>query len=138
MLYTQLRENQQALNYFQQALKVSREIGSPQDEQVALTNIGWLLNEASEFQQSLESFHQALNIAQEIGDRPAEATILNNIGYAYQGQGENAQAMVYYKKSIDILETIQGDIQVEELKSSFASQQTTVYGNLIGLLWDDG
>jgi len=73
-----------------------------------------------------------------VGDRTGEAITLGNVGSVYENQGNSNQAINYYQQSVNITESIQGDIQIEELKSSFASEQIDIYSRLISLLVEQG
>ena len=68
-----------ALNYFQQALVIRREVGDRAGEGVTLSNIGGVYGSRGQYDQALESYQQALVIHREMGDGAREEAILANI-----------------------------------------------------------
>jgi len=55
----------------------------------------------------------------------------------YEAQGEIDQAIQSYQVAIERLESIQGEIRVDELKSDFAASYAAYYEALIKLLWQE-
>ncbi len=74
-------QHREALNYFQQALDIIREVGDRAGEGATLNNIGFVYDSQGLYDQALEAYQDALVIAREIGNRPLEETILKNIEY---------------------------------------------------------
>ena len=100
--------------------------------------MGLAYQSLGEYQRAIEFLQQTLDIAREIGDRKGEALSLDYLGLAYGSLGQYQRAINFYKQAIEVKESIQGEIKVDELKASFASQQVNVYARLINLLWEDG
>ncbi len=99
-----LFDNQQkALEFNDQSLRIYREIGDKQGEALALSrmgnNYGWL----EDRQKQLEFYTQALNIYQEIGDSVGEANILDRIGSIYSLFGDLEKALEFYKQELEAL-----------------------------------
>ncbi len=136
--YRAMGDYSQALDYYQQALTLAKEIGDRMGEASTLNNIGEMYISLKQYPQALESLSQALARAQEIGDRTQEEMTLGNIGFLYEQQGDTTQAIDSYQQSIKVTESIQNQIQIDELKASFLEEQTGTYEHLIGLLWDEG
>jgi len=86
-------------------------------------------------ERALDHYRQALAVQQEVGDRRGEALSLRSIGLLQEDQGDTAQAITFYQQAIEVTESIQSEIQIEELKTSFAAEQVPVYQHLINLLW---
>ena len=82
-MYRGLGEPQRALEYFGQALPITREVGDRAGEAATLNNIGVVYRGLGEPQRALEYFGQALPVLREVGDRAGEAATLNNIGVVY-------------------------------------------------------
>ncbi|MBE9117251.1 tetratricopeptide repeat protein [Lusitaniella coriacea LEGE 07157] len=137
-IYADLGQPQQALNYYNQALNISKQAGIRLGEAASLNNIGEVYQVIGQPQQALDYYTQALTISRQVGERGREATALNNIGFLYENQGNTTQAIDFYQRSIEGTESIQSEIQIEELKSSFASGQINTYDRLINLLWNQG
>jgi tetratricopeptide (TPR) repeat protein len=135
-IYREEGQYEEAIDYSQQALTIARELGDRAGEGLALNNIGGVYDNLGQHQEALDHFQQALMIAQETGDRYREVINLRNIGFIYKEQGDSTQAIDWLQKSVETLESIQGEITVEELKASFAAEQSYTYENLISLLWE--
>ena len=89
-MYDGLGEPQRALEYYGQALPVTREVGDRAGEAATLNNIGGVYRGLGEPQRALEYYGQALPITREVGDRAGEAATLNNIGGVYRRSGRAA------------------------------------------------
>jgi tetratricopeptide (TPR) repeat protein len=72
-------QHREALNYFQQALDIRREVGDRAGEGATLDNIGFVYDSQGLYDQALKTYQDALVIHREVGDRAEEGTTLNNI-----------------------------------------------------------
>ncbi len=138
LVYDSIGQPEEALKFFNQALPILQEVGDRRGEAATLNNIGAVYQGIGQPEEALKFFNQALPIMREVGDRSGEAATLSNIGFLHESQGNAQQAISFYQQSIDVTESIQGEIKVEELKASFASQQINEYARLINLLWEKG
>ncbi len=102
LAYAHLGEVQKAIEYHQQALKISREIGDRGMEGSALGNLGNAYVRLGEVQKAIEHYQQALVIAREIGDRGMEGKALGGLGLAYADLGEVQKAIEYYEQTLKI------------------------------------
>ncbi|MBD1879937.1 tetratricopeptide repeat protein [Coleofasciculus sp. FACHB-T130] len=153
--YTDLGQHTQALDYFQQALAIYREMGdrnsggsyaSRREELSTLDNIGWSYVALKQYPQALESFQQALATYREIGDsskgdtytsRSQEATALNTIGSVLEAQNQPELAIIFYKQFVSITEAFRKNLQVLPSARQNACSQTSpnnVYRHLANLL----
>jgi len=105
-----LGKQQQALEYYQQALSIFREEGDRYGESTALTNIGLVYDNLGKQQQALEYYQQALSIKREVG--AGGGTTLTHIGGIYAAQGKQQQALEYYQQALSISRE-EGDRQEE-------------------------
>ncbi|HKZ83114.1 MAG TPA: CHAT domain-containing tetratricopeptide repeat protein [Anaerolineae bacterium] len=138
VVYTENAQYKQALLYFQRALTISEQIGQLEQEGIMWNNIGTVFYFWGQYDQALDYYEQALAIFQEIGEPANEMIALGSIGSVYEQQGDNTRAISDYRQAIEVMESLRGEIKVEELKVSFAAGQVPVYEHLIGLLWDEG
>jgi CHAT domain-containing protein/Tfp pilus assembly protein PilF len=137
-VYDENNQAQKALKFYQEALTVSQQIGNRPAVSTILNNIGVIYNNENQPEKALDFYQQALAIQREISDRAGEKQTLYNMGLSYEKQNNVAQAIDYYQQAVEVAESIQGEIKIEELKATFASQQVNVYSRLINLLWDKG
>jgi tetratricopeptide (TPR) repeat protein len=93
----------QALQCYQQALNISKEMGNRNMEAATLNNIGLVYQATGQPQQALHQYQEALPITREIGNRNTEAATLNNIGLVYQATGQPQQALQQYQEALPIL-----------------------------------
>jgi tetratricopeptide (TPR) repeat protein len=70
---------QEALNYYQQALTIQREVGDRAGEGTTLNDIGSVYYARGEYDQALHNYQQALVIYREVGDKAGEDTVLADI-----------------------------------------------------------
>ncbi len=100
-------ETRKAIEYYEQALKISREIGDRRNEGNWLGNLGLAYADLGETRKAIEYYEQALKISREIGDRRGEGNHLGNLGNAYAGMGETRKAIECAKSALKILESIE-------------------------------
>ena len=104
---SQFRE---ALQSWEQALTIYREIGSREGEANCLGNFGTAYNSLGQFYKAIEFLEQSLEISRKIRDRLAEANSLDNLGISYYSLGQYQEAIKFYQKSLKISREI-GDCQ---------------------------
>ncbi|MEM9220197.1 MAG: tetratricopeptide repeat protein [Cyanobacteria bacterium P01_F01_bin.150] len=92
---------QEALERFEKALVLYREVGDRQSEGRTLNGLGIIADDFGQHIQALDYYQQALAISREIGDRAGEGATLNNIGLIYDNLGDAAQALDYYQQSLE-------------------------------------
>ena len=95
-------EYREALNNFEQALVIVKEIGERKSEGVILNNIGEVYRSLGEYPKALDYYQQSLAIDKQVDDKAGEGITLNNIGLVYRNLGEYAKALDYYQKSLAI------------------------------------
>ncbi|MCF2151319.1 CHAT domain-containing tetratricopeptide repeat protein [Desmonostoc muscorum LEGE 12446] len=91
-----------ALQSFQQALAIYRQIRDRKGEALSLNYIAIVQRTLGDYIQALEFYKQALNMFRELGDRLNEGTALNNIGKVYEGLGQYPQALEFYQQALAI------------------------------------
>ncbi len=104
--YSCLGNQKKAIDYYQKALTVAREIGDRQSEGKALGNLGNAYDSLGSYAQTVEYHQQSLAIAREIGSRQGEGITLGNLGNAYYGLGIYAEAIEYHQQSLAIAREI--------------------------------
>ncbi|MBD2158408.1 tetratricopeptide repeat protein [Leptolyngbya sp. FACHB-16] len=102
LMSSNLGQYEQALNYYRQALTVSRELGDRLNEGIVLSNTALVYDDQGRYTEALDYYEQALTILREIGDRASEGTILNNMGRVHSNLGDASQALNYYQQALSI------------------------------------
>ena len=116
----------QALDYYQQSLVITRDIGDRAGEGTTLGNIGIVYRLLGDYPQALDYYQQSLVITRDIGDRAGEGTTLGNIGIVYENLGDYPQALDYHQQALVILR----DINDRAGEASTLENIGVVYQNL--------
>ena len=94
-----------ATKYFEQALKIARQINDRQGEASHLGCLGQIHLEEKNNREAIDFFEDALRIAVEIGDRQMQGRLLGSLGFAemvdYTKEAEE-KAISYLNKAIAI------------------------------------
>jgi CHAT domain-containing protein/predicted negative regulator of RcsB-dependent stress response len=101
-VYDSLGEKQQALDYYYQALNLSRTVQVRVGISMSLNGIGTVYDSLGESQKALDSYNQALSLYQADHNQNGEATELTNIGLVYDSMGEKQQALDYYTRALKL------------------------------------
>ena len=101
-----------AIELYEQALAIAREIGNRQGESAALGNLGLCYYRLGDYRHAIEHQEQSLAIDREIGDRQGEGTRLGNLGLCYADLGDYPHAIEHQEQSLAIAREI-GDRQGE-------------------------
>jgi len=92
-----------ALDLFEQALPILRQVGDRAGEAVTLNNMGEVYRATDQPERALELYEQVLPIMREVGDRPGEAATLANLAFTlHRGLGRTAEAIPRVQQSIAI------------------------------------
>ncbi len=102
LAYSNLGEPRKAIEHYEQALKISREIGDRRGEGNNLGSLGLAYSDLGEMRLAIEHYEQALKISWEIGDRRNEGNWLGNLGNAYAALGETSKAIENHEQALMI------------------------------------
>ncbi|MBD2213839.1 tetratricopeptide repeat protein [Nostoc linckia FACHB-104] len=91
-----------ALQSWQQALIIFREINNRQGEGAVLGNLGLVYYDLGDYQKAIEYHQQSLAIAVEVKDRQGEGRSLGNLGIVYHALGDYKQAIAYLQQTLAI------------------------------------
>ncbi|MGB3535671.1 MAG: CHAT domain-containing tetratricopeptide repeat protein, partial [Microcoleaceae cyanobacterium] len=105
-VYHALGDSQTALDFYNQSLRLRREVGDKAGEATTLNNIGAVYDALGDKQQALEKYNQSLPLRREVGDKAGEATTLNNIGFVYDDLGDKQQALEKYNQSLPLWQQV--------------------------------
>ncbi|MDZ7960003.1 MAG: tetratricopeptide repeat protein [Aulosira sp. DedQUE10] len=95
-----------AIQYWQQALTIYKDIKELYGQGAALDSLGRAYNELGDYTKAIVYLQQALVIAQEIGAKQGESATLGNIGNAYHALGDYIKAIDYQHQSLAIAQEI--------------------------------
>ncbi|WP_199306750.1 CHAT domain-containing protein [Anabaena sphaerica] len=101
-IYLGLGKYDQALNVYQQALKIYKDNNYKSGIAFTLNNIGRIYQNQGKYDQAKELNQQALTNYREIGDRTGEGVTISNLGQVYQQQKQDAQALELYQQALAI------------------------------------
>ena len=101
-VYSDLGEQQKALDYYSQSLPLYRATGDRSGEANTLTSIGRVYSDLGEKQKALDYYSQSLPLSRATGDRRGEANTLTSIGRVYSDLGEKQKALDYYSQSLPL------------------------------------
>jgi tetratricopeptide (TPR) repeat protein len=123
-VYTQLGQIQPAIEFYEQALAISREIGDRHGEVVDLNNLGTTHYDLGDKERAIEFYELGLTIAIILDDRRGQAAALFNISFALEESGELEQAIVHAEKALKLFEEIESPYarQVREQLSEWRKQ----------------
>ncbi|MBV6622708.1 MAG: tetratricopeptide repeat protein [Rivularia sp. (in: Bacteria)] len=99
-------EIEAASQFWEQALKIYREIKDSRGEGTTLGNLGIVYNVLGDYEKAIEFYQQHLAIAKQIGDRAGESLALGNLGIAYTFLGDYKQAIEFYQQQLAIAKQI--------------------------------
>jgi CHAT domain-containing protein len=102
----QTSQFQAALQSWQQALIIYREIKDRQGEGWTLGNLGLAYVNLGDYTKAIEYQQQSLAIAREIKDRLGEGRALGGLGLAYSSLGDYTKAIEYQQQSLAIAREI--------------------------------
>jgi CHAT domain-containing protein/tetratricopeptide (TPR) repeat protein len=95
-----------ALQTWQQALTIYREIKDRKAEGWVLGSLGLAYKSLADYTKAIEYSQHWLGIAREIHDRQSEGKALGNLGNAYNSLADYAKAIEYYQQSLAIAKGI--------------------------------
>ncbi|AVQ74040.1 response regulator aspartate phosphatase F [Microcystis aeruginosa NIES-2519] len=96
------QEQQLAIEYYQKAIDLQKELNLELDLVASLDSLAGIYYFLGEYQKAIEFYQQSLAIFQKIGDRWGEADSYNNLGNAYRFRGEYQKAIEFHQQSLAI------------------------------------
>ena len=106
LAYSDLGQVERAIDYYEQALAIAKEIGDRRGEGAWLGNLGLAYSDLGQVERAIDYYEQALAIAKEIGDRRNEGAWLGNLGLAYAALGQVERVIDYYEQALAIAKEI--------------------------------
>ena len=100
--YADLGQTGRAIELYEQALAIDRELGHRNGEAADLGNLGLSYAELGQTGRAIELYEQALAIERETGYRRGEAADLGNLGSSYAELGQTGRAIELYEQALAI------------------------------------
>ena len=100
------QEQQLAIEYYQKAIDLQKELNLELDLVASLNSLAGIYYSLGEYQKAIKFYQQSLAIFQKIGDRRGEADSYNNLGNAYHSLGEYQKAIKFHQQSLAITREI--------------------------------
>jgi tetratricopeptide (TPR) repeat protein len=97
-----LSEWNSALEYYNKAITLSKEIGNEKDKAEAFRKIGYVLNRKGDWKNATKNFENAISISEKLGDRFGIADAQRGLGYIHWRSGEYEEAIAHYNESIQV------------------------------------
>lgn len=95
-----LSQYQQAIDHYQRALALSRDVGWLDGEATALANLSGAYLFLGRLPDAADHLKQALRIDRQTGRQAGQASRLNNLGVVYWQMGDLRQAATYYRGAL--------------------------------------
>ncbi len=127
VVYHLLGQKKLAVNYFEQALYIRRELRDQEGEILALRNLGQVYAEMGKKNEALGYIEQALAISRKMEDRWEEGRTLKNLGQVFADFEEYEEALKYYEQALRVLEEV-GDRRDESRTLKNMAQVYSILG----------
>ncbi|MBV9691983.1 MAG: ATP-binding protein [Ktedonobacteraceae bacterium] len=109
-----LGKKQEALEYYQQDLAISREVGDRGGEGTTLNNLGRVYNGLGKKQEALEYYQQALELHRMVQNPFMEGITLHNMGLIYSTQRRYEVALACLLLAKALFEQVQSPCDVDD------------------------
>ncbi|MFA6400942.1 MAG: tetratricopeptide repeat protein [Salinivirgaceae bacterium] len=104
LCYYQLNEFEQAINYYNLAIPIQRDLKESENLAKSYTNAGNSYHYLAQFQIAAKYYQQGLTLFEELNHYFGQSLLLNNLGVANQHLGNYSKAADYYFKALHLAE----------------------------------
>jgi CHAT domain-containing protein len=133
-VYAEQRQFKQALDYYQQALSLSRVLGMRDGEAETLYEIGVIHRTTDRIKEALNCFFNALPLSRAIMDQRTEMKTLYEIAKIKHQQGELEQSRQHIEAVLSIVDLLHTRIANQEQRASYFASAQMYYEFYISLL----
>ena len=106
VIYFSKGQSIKAIEYYQKALEIARDIGYRSGESADLGNLGSAYYRLGQIDKAIEYYQKSLEIDRDIGYRSGKGVNLGNLGLAYADLGQIDKAIEYYQQALVIARDI--------------------------------
>jgi len=135
---TQAGDYAAAMSSLQDALRIAQDIGIASNEAIVLSNLGNAYAFSGNLADGLEMNAQAFEMMQDLGNRVGKMVVLYTRGLMYEDAGMMEEALESYLQGIDVLESITGEMHVEEYQTALSQRYIDIYLRAVRLLFLSG
>jgi tetratricopeptide (TPR) repeat protein len=96
----------QAMDAYQQALRIARQTGDRRNEAAWLSSVGQAHSRLGDSGQAMSYHEQAISIYEQVGDRRGQGNELANLGRLAEAQGDPDRAHEAYLGALHNLEAL--------------------------------
>jgi tetratricopeptide (TPR) repeat protein len=100
--YGSLGQVPRAIELYQQALSIARNVGDRGGEAAYLSGLGGCFYDLGQIPRAIELYEQALSISCDVGNRETEANNRGNLGNCYHLLGQIPRAIELYEQALSI------------------------------------
>ena len=100
--YDNLGRFQEAVEFHNKHLSISKEVGDKAGEGFAYCHLGNAYQSLGRFQEAIEFHNKHLTISKEMGDKAGEGNAYGNLGIAYRSLGRFQEAVEFHNKHLSI------------------------------------
>ena len=126
IIFRQRGELEKALEHYQKALEIHKEIGHRLGEASDLGDLGIVFGQKDDLDKALENFQKALDINRDIGNRLGEAAALNNLANVLRLKGNLKGALIYYEDALALFRTIRAEREIGLVEKAIAEVQAAM------------
>ena len=126
-VYQLINKLELAEDYYQRALKISKELDDKNSLGSISLNLGGLYAKKKEFDKSLQYLQKALTIYRELDDNVSVIQTLNNLASIYFEQKDYQKTLELYKKAY----RLSNDINDDYIKCLFFTKQKIRFSEII-------
>jgi CHAT domain-containing protein/tetratricopeptide (TPR) repeat protein len=107
IIYQTIGNYDRAIESYQQALTIAREIQSSPIEAKALNNLGWAYQALGDNAKAIEYYQQSLILLQKLQEPQLQRIVLTNLGNTYYALREYTKTIEYYQQALPIARELQ-------------------------------
>ncbi len=133
-IYVKQGKRELARRTYGQALSLWQSLGDRRGEASTLNNLGYVYFLGGNLDQAQSHYQQALALRQSMGDRPKQAISRYSLAVLEGRRGNLRQAQQEIEQALAIVEDLRGNINSQELKTSFLASKQDYYQFYIDIL----
>ena len=126
----------EALNYYEQALKLRRDAEDSKGQAVTLDRMGQALFLSGKREQALESYKRAVAIWRKVEDQLGLASSLEGISLVQHEAGDLVESLKLTNEAISIVESLRTKVTSHQLRTLYFATKQNYYEHLIDIQMD--